>query len=55
MMRQFGDVIVERSRVDCFDRMAHMFMQLLAPFQQQRVVGNFLGKGVFEDVFDIGD
>ena len=55
MMRQLGDVIVQRGGVDRLDRMTHMLMQLLATFEQHRVVSHFVGERVLEGVFDVND
>ena len=54
-MRQFGEVIVKRGRIDRFDGMTHMPMQLLATLEQHGVVSYFLGERVFEGVFNVDD
>src|SRR6516162_10279854 len=53
MMREFGQMVVERVGINIFERPANSLVQLLAAIYQDRIVGNLLGQGVLEDILSI--
>ena len=55
MMREFGEMIIQRGGVDRLDGVPRMLMQLLATLEQHRVVSHLLRERVLEDIFDVGD
>ena len=55
MMRQIGEVIVQRRGVQELYGVTYILMQLLAPLLEDRVVGNLLRERVLEDILDVRD
>ena len=55
MMRELGQMLFELAVVKRFERCADPLVHLLAPLDQYRVVGDFLGQRVLEGVFDVAD
>jgi hypothetical protein len=52
---EFGQMVIERACVERFERCADTFVQLLAPFDQYRVVCDLLRECVLENIFGIAD
>ena len=52
-MREFGQMVVERGCVERLECPADALVQLLAPLDQDRVVGHFLRQRVLENVFGV--
>src|SRR5271154_5872002 len=55
MMREFGQMFLDRTCVEGLERRSSALVQLLAPLDQNRVVGHFLRQRVLEDVLGVAD
>jgi hypothetical protein len=54
VMGQLGQMILQPIAKQILDRLGRAFVQQPAALDKHRVVGNFLGQGMLESVFDIG-
>ena len=53
VMRQFGQMVVQRGRIQHLDCASDMLVELLAALQQNRIVGNLLRKGMLENILHV--